>query len=480
MAGYDGRGSRFPLVIVRGADLAFSLTVVDDAGAAISMATATIEAEVYDSTGTVVVTMTDTVSGVDSNIVTLSLTDTQTTALTATSYSWTMWVTRGADRRPWLAGQVTVTDGDRGRSSNGANQTLVVDTNVNVTVNVAAVGPDAQAATEVSITDAGGYYTGTNVETALAEVGVDIAALEAADALRAPIANPTFTGNVIVPDADAATEAMNRQTSDARYPQSSTLTTDGDILTRTGGVPARITRASLAADSAFTSAFAPGAIDQFVDPFPAWFGGGTVNEGIADIVTHMDAYVGTGTGSPLGVVTGNVGDRYIDTAATNGARVWYKASGAATNTGWLVAEGDTGWRTVASWTAGVQDGSNQMGTINTTGFTLSSAGTIQMRRVNERVLLHIPGSSGFASSGTSQANLFTTSAIASGFQGPSGANGVTGSSFSVGASVTTVDMAASSANIRLRTSAGAGTIASFSMAWITADAWPTSLPGVAA
>jgi hypothetical protein len=36
----------------------------------------------------------------------------------------------------------------------------------------------------------------------------------------------------------------------------STLTTNGDVLTRASGVPARITRADLAADTAFTSAFA--------------------------------------------------------------------------------------------------------------------------------------------------------------------------------------------------------------------------------
>jgi hypothetical protein len=36
----------------------------------------------------------------------------------------------------------------------------------------------------------------------------------------------------------------------------STLTTNGDVLTRAAGVPARITRADLAADTAFTSAFA--------------------------------------------------------------------------------------------------------------------------------------------------------------------------------------------------------------------------------
>lgn len=43
--------------------------------------------------------------------------------------------------------------------------------------------------------------------------------IEATLPTLAPLASPTFTGNVVVPDADAATEAMNRQTSDARYPQ---------------------------------------------------------------------------------------------------------------------------------------------------------------------------------------------------------------------------------------------------------------------
>lgn len=41
----------------------------------------------------------------------------------------------------------------------------------------------------------------------------------------------------------------------------STLTTDGDMLTRASGVPARITRADLAQDSAFSSRYAPLASD---------------------------------------------------------------------------------------------------------------------------------------------------------------------------------------------------------------------------
>lgn len=44
------------------------------------------------------------------------------------------------------------------------------------------------------------------------------------------------------------------------------LTTNGDLLTRTAGAAAAITRANLAADSAFTSAFAPLSVIQFSRP----------------------------------------------------------------------------------------------------------------------------------------------------------------------------------------------------------------------
>lgn len=40
-------------------------------------------------------------------------------------------------------------------------------------------------------------------------------------------------------------------------------------------------------DAELDSKYAPLAVDQFVDPFPSWFGGGTVNESIADIVNNM-------------------------------------------------------------------------------------------------------------------------------------------------------------------------------------------------
>lgn len=51
----------------------------------------------------------------------------------------------------------------------------------------------------------------------------------------------------------------------------------------------------------------------------------------------------TGSGQPNGVVTGTVGQKYIDTAATAGAVEWMKMSGSG-NTGWVCTLGDTGWR----------------------------------------------------------------------------------------------------------------------------------------
>lgn len=159
MAGYDGRGARFPLTIVRGADLGFTLTVTSG-GSAVDLSAATIAGEVYDTSGTLVDTLTATVSGGGNNVVSLAFTDTETTALTGTRYSWTLWVTRGGDKRPWLAGQVNVTDGTQGQSGSTGSYTLTVDEDLSVAIDVAAVGGSGGGAstlndlTDVTITSA--------------------------------------------------------------------------------------------------------------------------------------------------------------------------------------------------------------------------------------------------------------------------------------------------------------------------------------
>lgn len=53
-----------------------------------------------------------------------------------------------------------------------------------------------------------------------------------------------------------------------------------------------------------------------------------------------------GTGSPEGKTAAPVGAIYVDTAVTNGAVRWVKATGTGT-TGWLATGGDTGLRNIA-------------------------------------------------------------------------------------------------------------------------------------
>lgn len=53
----------------------------------------------------------------------------------------------------------------------------------------------------------------------------------------------------------------------------------------------------------------------------------------------------TGTGMPNGKVEGTLGQTYVDTAKTNGALKWIKRT-ASGNQGWVVLDGDTGWKAV--------------------------------------------------------------------------------------------------------------------------------------
>ena len=64
-----------------------------------------------------------------------------------------------------------------------------------------------------------------------------------------------------------------------------------------------------------------------------------------------------GTGMPNGVVEAPIGTTYVDTAKTNGALKWIKTTDGG-NTGWKVAEGDTGW--VLGWQADKGDNKNRM------------------------------------------------------------------------------------------------------------------------
>lgn len=128
--------------------------------------------------------------------------------------------------------------------------------------------------------------------------------------------------------------------------------------------------------------------------------GDTGQQGVPGNPTAYDL---RGTGMPEGVVTATVGTRYTDTAATNGAIVWVKASGAGA-TGWLVAEGDTGWRDLTAtvdstrWSA-TPGAANYIrvrrvgGIVYWTSYLARTAGTGLRISANEGIICTVP--SGF-------------------------------------------------------------------------------------
>ena len=71
----------------------------------------------------------------------------------------------------------------------------------------------------------------------------------------------------------------------------------------------------------------------------------------------VNRYEMRGTGMPNGVVEAPIGATYIDIAKTNGALKWIKTTDGG-NTGWKVAEGDTGW--VLGWQEDKGNNTNRM------------------------------------------------------------------------------------------------------------------------
>jgi hypothetical protein len=162
-----------------------------------------------------------------------------------------------------------------------------------------------------------------------------------------------------------------------------------------------------------------------------------------------------GTGFPEGVVTAPVGTQYQDLAATNGAVLWVKATGTG-NTGWVVAYGDTGWRNIA----GVLENS----------WTAAAPGLARIRRMNNQVIF--------------LANTIDPAAASSDtfYTPPTGFRGDDVAWF---APVGFFDEAATEwvrlyFDNTLRTPRTVGGVRLGSYIWTTTNAWPATLPGVAA
>ena len=147
--------------------------------------------------------------------------------------------------------------------------------------------------------------------------------------------------------------------------------------------------------------------------------------------------------------------------------------------------GDTGWRKILSWTAGVQDGADQIDTINTGVWTLTGNGNVQIRRIGSRVLVNFEtgtdASAGIAALSTGQAVLCGN--VPDGFypanrhmgpigQHPHGASAPTAVGIGRFTTAGTIDV-----NIRYSGAPLANCEGSFD---VLGAAWPATLPGVPA
>ena len=165
----------------------------------------------------------------------------------------------------------------------------------------------------------------------------------------------------------------------------------------------------------------------------------------------------SGTGSPQGVVAAPVGSQYRDTAATNGAVIWVKASDTGT-TGWVVQHGDTGWRDITALAQNV------------------ASGTVSVRRQNNLVRYRFNNVVVVAGTGSAVFH-DTTKPIPLGFRFATA--GDTTQYVRLSSSVSQIS--AYSAQ-RIALSLGSGvprptTGLHGTVTWSTDEAWPTTLPG---
>ena len=174
----------------------------------------------------------------------------------------------------------------------------------------------------------------------------------------------------------------------------------------------------------------------------------------------------SGTGSPQGVVAAPVGSQYRDTAATNGAVIWVKASGTGT-TGWVVQYGDTGWRDITS----LRDpmwGSPTTAPI----FRIRREGN----RVSWQCRMTVPAGSPLIGTTRSTARLLF--AFPAGFAPDTYT--VLGNAFLAAAATGLVLNSYSLGQMHIHLSSSLyaeNDLVTASGSWVTSAAWPTTLPG---
>lgn len=183
----------------------------------------------------------------------------------------------------------------------------------------------------------------------------------------------------------------------------------------------------------------------------------TIPTGATGATGSPTAYELRGTGMPEGVVTAAVGTYYTDSAGTNGAWRWLKKTGAG-NTGWAVSHGDTGVRDIAAL-------------FSTAGYLTAQNGAVDkltLRRVGVQVELLLPGYNMTVTNGPN------TLAWPAGFKPMVGPHFFTTFSPS---GIPTGSVNAHDTGLYVKAASTAANDRAIAT-WYTADAWPTTLPGI--
>ena len=154
-----------------GSDLIVAVTVTEN-GAPFSFTSNTIGTAIFNQDGTT--SATNFTTSTLNNVLTLTLSDTATTALGADSFTWELRVTKDNVTSPWLAGTLSVVPRGAGGTSL-ASTTLTLNTAPSVNLSLAVgfgVIPDAEAVPFTAVDP----ITETNVQDAVDELAAAVQA----------------------------------------------------------------------------------------------------------------------------------------------------------------------------------------------------------------------------------------------------------------------------------------------------------------
>lgn len=190
-----------------GDDLALTITVTDSNGAPVDLASYAFVATVRRSTAAVAATFTQVVSGVDNNVLTLSLSDAQTNDVgNELGLRWALAATGGGVTQNWLAGAFELVDpGHPAAGGSSGAVTIVTGGTIALTLAVDFAGGGGGTGDLLSTNNLSDLDDAPTARTNLGvEIGVDVQAHSAA--LDAVAANVSVTQPV---DLDAIETRVN-------------------------------------------------------------------------------------------------------------------------------------------------------------------------------------------------------------------------------------------------------------------------------